>query len=308
MLPSIVDNVQAQTQLSTSGYIGAATFTLLVYDYLLTLETEVTAFWGVKISPATILFFVNRYSILLGNIPITMIHPTYQICTALDAYHILFIAGVQIVIAAMMILRTHGLYGRSPRILAVMVVSTTISITLFIFGTIHSSSLPSDQVGTVIALNVGCVRTITIAGSIGPILSWVAMSMFDCTIFVLTLYRTISRQRLVQARYLRYYPDSTSRAQGRELVALLIRDGSMYFAILTLSNIANILTFVLGGMLTRGRLNTFTNSLASVMISRLMLNLRLTLHRAHLKTSEEDHNGGRVRYIADQDLEAAISK
>lgn len=43
---------------------------MLYYDYLLTFEGEVRFFWKRKVNLVTILFFVTRYTALLGNIPL----------------------------------------------------------------------------------------------------------------------------------------------------------------------------------------------------------------------------------------------
>ncbi|KAE9403555.1 hypothetical protein BT96DRAFT_487221 [Gymnopus androsaceus JB14] len=43
---------------------------------------------------------------------------------------------------------------------------------------------------------------------------------------------------------------------------------------MSLSAMANILTFLLGNSQTRGVWTTFTNAISSVMMSRLILNLR----------------------------------
>ncbi|KAJ7239725.1 hypothetical protein C8J57DRAFT_1372487 [Mycena rebaudengoi] len=46
---------------------------LLFYDYFLTFEWEVSRYWArPNLSWATILFFLNRYGTLLGNIPVVL--------------------------------------------------------------------------------------------------------------------------------------------------------------------------------------------------------------------------------------------
>ncbi|KAJ7429732.1 hypothetical protein B0H11DRAFT_1629598, partial [Mycena galericulata] len=42
---------------------------LLFYNYFLTFEWEISRYWGSKITWPTVLFFLNRYGTLLGNIP-----------------------------------------------------------------------------------------------------------------------------------------------------------------------------------------------------------------------------------------------
>ncbi|KAJ7683048.1 hypothetical protein B0H14DRAFT_3060687 [Mycena olivaceomarginata] len=60
-----MNTLDIQTELNSSYYLAAASFTLLFYDYFLTFEWEVSR-W------ATIFFFLNRYGTLLGNIPVVI--------------------------------------------------------------------------------------------------------------------------------------------------------------------------------------------------------------------------------------------
>ncbi|KAJ3782753.1 hypothetical protein GGU10DRAFT_231914, partial [Lentinula aff. detonsa] len=42
---------------------------IVVYDYFLTLGAEIERYWGSRTTVTTTLFYVNRYSIILGLIP-----------------------------------------------------------------------------------------------------------------------------------------------------------------------------------------------------------------------------------------------
>jgi hypothetical protein len=61
--------------LLTSNFIDA-TIALLVYDYFLTLGSEIERFWkggfDRGLNWASFLFFANRYLALLGYIPVTL--------------------------------------------------------------------------------------------------------------------------------------------------------------------------------------------------------------------------------------------
>ncbi|KAI6041961.1 hypothetical protein EDC04DRAFT_2664093, partial [Pisolithus marmoratus] len=58
-------------------------------------------------------------------------------------------------------------------------------------------------------------------------------------------------------------------------MALALRDGALYFAVITAANVANItMYFVMTDPSERPMLSTPINMLCAVMISRLMLNLR----------------------------------
>ncbi|KAJ7053154.1 hypothetical protein C8F01DRAFT_554855 [Mycena amicta] len=265
-------NSDIEQQLNIYYYINAAAFTLLFYDYLVTLEWEVSRYWGARPTSPTILFFANRYGTLLGNIPVVLLDvwiapPTVgktKVCETLESYHQYFIILIQIIVGVMLILRTYALYERNRYVLIFMIVFSAGCIAVGVWGTLHSNALPPEDKGTTLPLSVGCTYGITQPESIGLMIAWSGMGLFDVMIFVLTLYRTligVTGGRRV-------------RLSGMHLVSVLMRDGCLYFGVMVLCNVGNILTFALGGPFTRGILNTFTNIISSIMISRLMLNLR----------------------------------
>ncbi|KAJ7728693.1 hypothetical protein DFH07DRAFT_757192 [Mycena maculata] len=45
---------------------------LLFYDYFLTLNWEVSRYWGSKLAFANVLFYLNRYGTLFGTIPVVL--------------------------------------------------------------------------------------------------------------------------------------------------------------------------------------------------------------------------------------------
>ncbi|KAL1941716.1 hypothetical protein VTO73DRAFT_6716 [Trametes versicolor] len=93
--------------------------------------------------------------------------------------------------------------------------------------------------------------------------SWEALFVFDLMVFSLTLGKTLSE---------RYRTRVTS---GRhDIISLILRDGSMYFAVMASVNFANTLTFYFLEPLLRGCLSTFASSVSVTMMSRLMLNLQ----------------------------------
>lgn len=103
-----------------------------------------------------------------------------------------------------------------------------------------------------------CARIIPRADYL--IAPWGAMLIFDTMIFLLTLCKTI--------RLLHLAPRTGT------LLQIFLRDGIIYFGALVIVNVANIVTFLLGNDYTRGMVSTLTNVMSSVLISRLMLNLR----------------------------------
>jgi len=82
--------------------------------------------------------------------------------------------------------------------------------------------------------------------------------LYDATIFGLTVYKTLK----------------IGRTYRRTMVNILLRDGSLYFGIIGVGNLVNILVLLFGWPSIRGILATYMNVLASTCSARLMLNIR----------------------------------
>ncbi|KAJ7362331.1 hypothetical protein DFH08DRAFT_799382 [Mycena albidolilacea] len=265
-------------------YLGAISFTLLFYDFLLTLDWEISRYWGARISLSKFLFFLNRYGTLLGNIPVvvqrfwitpsspekTTMYSLHQFraktlltaflfrCRQLEYYHQWFIIATQMIIGVILILRTYALYERNNRVLGLVLVISAGAIGACIWGIIFSGKTVKLWPGANLPIDIGCTYEIIPAQSTGLIIAWASMGVFDCLIFFLTLYKALSRQY----------------STGAQLLNVLLRDGSIYFGVVLLANVSNILTFIMGGPYTRGAAATPTNIISSIIISRHMLNLR----------------------------------
>ncbi|KAJ3876420.1 hypothetical protein F5051DRAFT_429793 [Lentinula edodes] len=87
--------VETQIGMNWNYYIQLVEITIVIYDYLLTFDTEVERYWKQKtrFTFATTLFYVNRYFNLLGLIPATLFDfwPEFILhhmgCLALNVYH-----------------------------------------------------------------------------------------------------------------------------------------------------------------------------------------------------------------------------
>lgn len=89
-------------------------------------------------------------------------------------------------------------------------------------------------------------------------IAWSGQMAFDAIVFVLTLWRTLR----------------VGRSGNRTLLDVLIRDGVLYFGLMTGANVANITAFlVCDTSSAKSLVAGFTNVISSIMISRLMLDL-----------------------------------
>ncbi|EKM56610.1 uncharacterized protein PHACADRAFT_207813 [Phanerochaete carnosa HHB-10118-sp] len=104
---------------------------------------------------------------------------------------------------------------------------------------------------------IGCnVATSSALGS-DLAIAWGGMLCHDIVIFTLTLYKALSL-----------------RGGSRNLVDIILRDGTMYFGLIMCSTSITAFTFQFARPIIKGVTSTFTNILSTTLIARLMLNIR----------------------------------
>ncbi|KAJ7352190.1 hypothetical protein DFH08DRAFT_957000 [Mycena albidolilacea] len=192
--------------------------------------------------------FICRILII---VPFTVL--VYE-CKALRAYHQYFALLSQVLVAIMLIMRTFALYERNKKILALTVL-VTLAAFIFAVGILLTGNNFDTLSAEIVAF--GCPLGTSHSKSLRLAAAWSGMLIFDVTIFGLTLLKAL-------------------RVNGRrgDLVTVLLRDGSVYFALMIISNACNIGTYTMGNPFTRGSASTVTNVVSSVIISRLIFNLR----------------------------------
>ncbi|CAK5284733.1 unnamed protein product [Mycena citricolor] len=248
-------------QFVTSAF-DILSFTLIVYDYLLTLDWEVARYWGTPFSWPTFFYYLNRYLTLLGNSSILVDYVWGgQLTPAKIAAYVMSSrrrwVSDEIIVGIMLVLRTYALYERSIRALAAMLIFAAAVLAIAIWATI----VAPDTNQAALQLFSGCnFGTPHIAG-VYLAIAWSCVTAFDALIFGMTVARVLTR------------PEH-SRRPGADLFSVMLRDGAVYFAFMTLMNVANVLVLILGSDFGRETVTTLTNAISSLAITRLMLSLR----------------------------------
>ncbi|KAI6006757.1 hypothetical protein EDC04DRAFT_3095580 [Pisolithus marmoratus] len=239
---------------------------LLYYDYALTFGKEVELFWKrPRRSWPFVLFITNRYLTVLGHIPSSIylfwspsVDSNYSRCNPLLLYDAASIIVVQTIGAIVMIMRVYALYERSRCVLAMLAFLAVAGIVIAIWAV---SSLPSSALVAVTqGRQIGCPGQGFLSSDQALYLSagWGGQLLFDVVVFTLTLWRSM---------YL--------RTSGRGNISdVLLRDGSVYFAVMSAANIGNIITLLVARNNVKNVAVSFINIISATMISRLMLNLR----------------------------------
>ncbi|KAF8890474.1 hypothetical protein BD779DRAFT_1438468, partial [Infundibulicybe gibba] len=243
----------------------------LYYDHLITMRREIQYLWKRPKRPSMYWFFVNRYFLFSTNILVALFSFTTfdlklpQSCERYNLSRQTLLALNQFLVAVMMTLRIYALYGCSSRVLGSMIIIGIAPTSVSCWALSGQKNKLAQQVVP------GCHVGLSYNTSIRLAAAWESLFVYDLIIFVLTLAKTWRAGKHVTVR------------TRLPVLALLLRDGAIYFAVMALANLANILTFYVCPFL-RGGLSTFSSSICVTMMSRFMLNLHETTSVGILST------------------------
>ncbi|EAU82115.2 hypothetical protein CC1G_09574 [Coprinopsis cinerea okayama7 len=240
-LPFEHDPVSTARDILLHNLMHFLAITCLYYDHFITLGPEIELLWSRRKSPSSYWFFLNRYFAFFGNLCVSILgfidlDKERYLCSSSD-----------------------------PRLWWVIFVYLWTQPSQGPGSAAHASDIrPLPTFKTYSRLHVDewshpSRNSMCLAGA------WEALFAYDSIIFTLTLWKTIKERR-----------ERRVTGVNIALVDILLRDGAMYYAIMALCNLANIMTFYFGGPFFRGSLSTFASSISVTMMSRLMLNLHRT--------------------------------
>ncbi|KAJ3840266.1 hypothetical protein F5878DRAFT_613746 [Lentinula raphanica] len=243
------------SQLLVHSYLHMLGISILYWDHALTFKYEIHHLWTGPKTWSSYWFFLNRYFAFFANITVTIFEfvnlPPLS-CKRYGVYRQMVLFIQQVIVCVLLTMRIYALYGRSIRILGYMLGSA------FTLAVVAAWSL-FGQKGT--TASSGCHIGIDFITSVHLASAWEALFCYDSILFGFTLYQTYkSRHGIGMSHHI-------------PLVSLMLRDGAIYFAVMALANLSNILTFYLAGPFLRGSLSTFASCMSVTMMSRLMLNL-----------------------------------
>ncbi|KAJ7877425.1 hypothetical protein B0H14DRAFT_3436126 [Mycena olivaceomarginata] len=207
---------------------------LLIYDYLLTLPTEIHIVWPWP-KPW---FMLVRYLALSTNI--IMVALTFGTGGSQD-----------IITYAILTLRVYALFNRNRVILGVLSLGGvgSFAIGIWLGGTTDTAaSLPGSYC---MLYHVSAIR---FAGA------WEAGLFRDLLIFAFTLLRG-----LMHWWHENYHSP---------FVNCFVLDGSVYFCVIAVVDVANILVYYFGDPFFAGNLAWLASALSAVFMARLILNMR----------------------------------
>ncbi|KAF8134204.1 hypothetical protein K438DRAFT_1883440 [Mycena galopus ATCC 62051] len=236
------------------NYAQVSSVAILVFDYALTFNLEVSLIWGSKWSLPKVLFLLSRYSPVI-DVPLA--------CSRLNAANVYFrkggtafgISGAQ----AILIVRTYALSGcrRSVGIVftsiwAVGLSATIVLVAFYVRSTVHT---PSPFQGI-----PGCYQAASSTTEL--VIIFIMVFVNETMIMAYTLYLGITKYRDVRT----------------PLVVTLYRDGITYYMCLCVVSFWNVFMLLDGRVFPKEALaqvlNTFLRVMHSVLSTLVLLHIR----------------------------------
>ncbi|KAH8829245.1 hypothetical protein DL96DRAFT_1039744 [Flagelloscypha sp. PMI_526] len=213
-------NIQIQTYLTTFSLV------ILFYDHALTFEREVAHIWSQPWIKSSTIFLVNRYLALFSSIAtLVLAHST---TFDLRLWHQLMLIVCQILVCIIVSLRIYALYTCSKRVMWFLILFAALLTGVVAWSMTDQRTITSQN-----RANQECRLSMTFETSVRLSLCWVALFAYDSTLFGLTMYKTW------QSKLYR----SLATSGSVPILTLLLRDGAVYFMLMALVNMSNILTF-----------------------------------------------------------------
>ncbi|KAE9397562.1 hypothetical protein BT96DRAFT_1020714 [Gymnopus androsaceus JB14] len=282
--PTATDQLSVGNQLIASHMIPLIAFTILYYDYILTLADEIEFIWPPqnRVSLISVLYLINRYLVLGGHAVMVLYVFMFPVnesrCHSIYRFHQPFAGVVQLLILILCVLRVSAMYNNKRSVLWTL----NLLVAVCIGGALYAIFAELDS-KTYVLLDIngntefpGCNAEIPEASSRRLSIPWSALLVFDFTVFSFTLFKALS----------------IGFQHPIRLMTVLLCDGSIYFIVLFAANLANVLMLIVGistpishrqsllnilqyaPSLLKNANTIVTNILSSTLIARLMLNLR----------------------------------
>ncbi|KAJ7624868.1 hypothetical protein FB45DRAFT_1005639 [Roridomyces roridus] len=274
---------QQATEIRAQLSLHLMSISVLYWDYLITLDSEMNLMWR-RAGSSTLLFLAVRY-LGLGGLSLTVFTFFFipeKVCYAFHVVHQIILIGTQLLVSVVMLVRVYALYGRSYRILAVLIL---ISLGL-LSALLWSIQAEFSQHTEPITGYPGCATILTRLSQYHLAFAWESLFVFDSLMFGFTVYKTYSECGSWRGRGIEM------RMGWLPIHTLMLRDGAMYFGAMALANLCNIVTFYLGGPVLSGSLSTFASSMSVTMMCRLMLNLHETARQGHGQLDDDEVEAG----------------
>ncbi|KAJ7810484.1 hypothetical protein B0H13DRAFT_2344646 [Mycena leptocephala] len=235
---------------------------LVLYDHLLTLGVEVKNIWGPRFKRSSAWFLLFRYVTLLSNLTMVAFFlgdlsaEVTFVCTKLSKIENYLLVVQEFFIGCSLSLRVCAMYGFNRKVFISLAIAALTTVGLGAWAVIGPKVVLETSVP-------------------GVAFAWEGQLVCDILILGLTLRRACIYHHTVGLG-------------SSSLLRTMFRDGAVYFGMIALANLANIIMLYVMSVsppslriahqwilqiITAGSLAWVACSISATMISRLMLNL-----------------------------------
>ncbi|KAJ3918984.1 hypothetical protein F5877DRAFT_66923 [Lentinula edodes] len=238
--------------------------------YLFAFNDEVKFMWSRPNHISSRLFFLNRYFSFVGNIVILLsmfFAPSGQ-SVRVPVHGTSF---AQIIVATLLTMRVYALYARDRRVLIVLTGIILFGIGATVISLVFSESTPAPSL-----FPIGCHDILDLKNAALVSVGWELVFIYDTLLFGMTVFKAYRARSQPRVKQLEKF----------SVFTIIVRDGSIYFGIMALANLVNVLTFYVSlyflyqlqcsdpsDTLFRGTLSPFASCMSVTLMSRLMLHL-----------------------------------
>ncbi|KAJ7644743.1 hypothetical protein FB45DRAFT_898575 [Roridomyces roridus] len=244
-----------------------AGLTIVMYDHLLTLPTEVKYIWSSKLRPSTCWFLLVRYAGFCANVVVAVFYFADLNLEMQFVWEFLLVIQ-EVLIECTLGLRVFAMYGLNLWILACLLPAGGLAAALALWAIIkygHPKMLSAPGI-------VGCHMAIPHPDALRLAGAWEAQLLCDTLVVVLTVRAAYSQRRM-------------SPLYRGSLMERMATDGVLAMCVIQ-RPAESVSNFPLQILLS-GFMSWFTTSLSVTLLSRLMLNLH---EAAHVGLNETNTN------------------
>jgi len=280
-VPSVFDDVSDTIR---TNYVGFASFTILVWDHVITFSDEVEYIWKGKKGPIIYLFLLNRYFTPLGFIInlFAYLSPSWTVerCTHFIRYEGCTVAIAVEVVGLMMLFRINALYPTRPWISWMLGVLLAVETAINIWLISRGEPVLHNTASGVHACSMVFDPAISHAASAS---AWYPL-MYDSIVFGLTVNRTLPSIRKKEAGY---------------IVKKLLEDGLLYYSVIF--SITFVLTFMIVGAPpgTKNICAQMEQLITVAMMSRITLSLKKAGRRGEIAPAPLLFDGRNPDFFSD---------
>lgn len=298
--------IQDAYYLFVTNAIGVVSFTVLLWDHIITFDDEVAVVWSRanrrRNGPLIYLFILLRYFAPLGyTVQLASYFISRKIWTTdLCARYVVFEGCMTVsalgIVALMMMIRVYALYGRSWKILAFL--GALFILQFVVQGWLLSKAVPVQHPANWSLPGCSMLFSDSV-GAWAPASAWLPV-VYDAVVFALTAFKTA---HVVYARARAH----AQPAHGDWIMKTLLRDGSLYFFVILISNVPLMIMISVAEPGIKNVMAQWEFLITVTMMSRITLSLRRediawqigTTIRDTTATQTIGGGGGRLAFASD---------